>query len=179
MKTLLYSLAAATLTAFLATSAFAEPNATPKTTVNIQTGTATVATRTATPATRINNRRFLRATYHVHGYRGWTAYCWFPQYQCYGYYSAADGLWYYWYAPLNRYQSIALMAQYPPTPIGVGLNSPVAGTPGLPVTPGTASTLPSGALPPGATTVPTGRPGATVPPSGTMPPGDPMTPPPQ
>jgi hypothetical protein len=182
MKTLLFSFAAAALTVCLATSAFAEPNATPKTTLSIQTSHATVAVRTGRPATRIVNGRSARATYHVRGYRGWTSYCWFPQYQCYGYYSSVDGLWYYWYAPMNRFQSVALMAQYPPTPIAGGPISPVAGTPGLPGTPGTAGTLPigtppGGTLPPGATTVPAGGPGGMVPPSGPTTPGDPMPPP--
>src|SRR6202035_4559245 len=104
-------------------------------------------------------------------------YCWFPQYRCYGYYSTVDGVWFYWYAPLNRFLPVSYMALYPPTAIGVAPISPVAGSPGLPGTPGTLPT--SGSLPPGATGVPTGGPSAPVPPSGAMPPGDPMTPPPQ
>jgi hypothetical protein len=180
MKTLLFSFAAAALTACLATSAFAGP----KTTLNIQTGNTTVAIKSAKPGIRVVNGRSARAVYHVRDYRAWSSYCWFPQYRCYGYYSSIDGLWFYWYAPLNRFLPVSYMVQYPPAAIGIGPVSPVAGTPGLPGAPGTpgivpTGTGPTGSLPPGATGVPTTPPGGAVPPSGPTAPGDPMMPPPQ
>jgi len=63
-------------------------------------------------------------------YRGWTRYCWFPSYGCYGYYCPDDGCWYYWYGPDDSYRPVSDMAGYPPD----------------------KSTPPS--LPPGATSVP-------------------------
>ncbi len=82
------------------------------------------------------------ASFHVRGYRGWTSRCWFPSYSSYGYYCAADQLWYYWYAPLNEYLPISYMSTYPPTQFGVAPVGVVPVTPGMP------------ALPPGATFVP-------------------------
>jgi hypothetical protein len=47
-------------------------------------------------------------------YRGWTRYCWFPSYGCYGYYSPDDNAWYYWYGPENQYRPVSDMQMYPP-----------------------------------------------------------------
>jgi hypothetical protein len=52
--------------------------------------------------------------YRSRDYRGWTRYCWFPRYGCYGYYSPDDDAWYYWYGPDNRYRPVSDMDSYPP-----------------------------------------------------------------
>lgn len=81
--------------------------------------------------------------FHVRGFRGWNWRCWFPAYGAYGYYSGADQLWYYWYAPFDQYLPITYMSMYPPTPAGA---APVS------MLPAPAPMLP--ALPPGAAFVP-------------------------
>jgi hypothetical protein len=91
----------------------------------------------------------LHRGYHIH-YRGWTRYCWFPTYRCYGYFCPTALCWYYWYAPQQCYLPISYVTTYPPTPTtGVTVN----------VT-GTSGGVPTTALPPGATPLPSG----TVPP---------------
>jgi len=52
--------------------------------------------------------------YRDRGYRGWSRYCWFPDYRCYGYYCPDDGVWYYWYGPRNSYLPVSEMATNPP-----------------------------------------------------------------
>jgi hypothetical protein len=93
--------------------------------------------------------RSVHVPVHGRGYGGWASRCWLPSYRTYGYYSGAEQVWYYWYAPLNEYLPITYMSVYPPTPMGV---APV----GLsPVTPGLPAALPmSSELPPGATLAP-------------------------
>src|ERR1043165_10207636 len=51
---------------------------------------------------------------HNRGYRGWSHYCWFPSYRCYGYYSPTDACWYYWYGPGNCYLPVSEMENKPP-----------------------------------------------------------------
>ena len=72
-------------------------------------------------------------------FRGWNSYCYFGQHRCYGYFCPTAQAWFYWYAPMQRYLPISLMAIYPPTPFAgvppVGINpiAPVgAGLPALP-----------------------------------------------
>ncbi len=87
--------------------------------------------------------------FHVHGYGGWGARCWFPGYGCYGYYAGAEQVWYYWYAPFNEYLPITYMSTYPPTPLGV---APVGV---VPVAPPMSPALPAGAaFVPGPITAP-------------------------
>jgi hypothetical protein len=71
-----------------------------------------------------------RGSYYLRDYDGFTTRCWFPQYQCYGYYCPADGAWYYWYEPMGRYQPVTLLSAYPP-PLAAPI-APVTGTPALP-----------------------------------------------
>jgi hypothetical protein len=83
---------------------------------------------------------------HVRAYHGWGWRCWFPSFNCYGYYSVEDQVWYYWYAPFDEYLPITYMSMYPPTvypPTGVVAPVTVA-----PIAPGVP------ALPPGASYVP-------------------------
>jgi hypothetical protein len=82
------------------------------------------------------------AHFHVHGYGGWVSRCWFPSYGCYGYYSGAEQVWYYWYAPLNEYLPISYMSIYPPTPVGVAPVGVVAVVPGMPALPSGATFVP-------------------------------------
>jgi hypothetical protein len=76
-------------------------------------------------------------------YDGLTTRCWFPQYQCYGYFCPADGNWYFWCDSQARYLPTSLLAQFPPTRIVLTTPFGIA-----PVTPVTQT------LPPGATAVP-------------------------
>jgi len=82
-------------------------------------------------------------------YRGWSQYCWFPSYGCYGYYSSADLAWYYWYEPQHCYLPVTVINVYPPVNPGFAPASPTAQT--------------SINLPSGATTIPTPAP-AVMPP---------------
>lgn len=80
----------------------------------------------------------LAKTVYEKNFKGWTAYCFFKKYQCYGYYSPAKRVWFYWYAPFNRFLPVSYMAIYPPTNVGVVPNSPTIGD---------EPTLPAGATP--------------------------------
>jgi len=71
-------------------------------------------------------------SYRHRDYHGWTRYCWFADYGCYGYYCPEDAVWYYWYGPRNCYLPVSEMAVYVPV----------------------SSVNPPPALPPGATAVP-------------------------
>ena len=92
----------------------------------------------------------------VRDYEGFTTRCWFPQYQCYGYFCPADGNWYFWADSQARYLPISLLAQFPPTrivltgPIAPGA-LPLGATPVGPVSPVAPATQ---ALPSGSTAVP-------------------------
>jgi hypothetical protein len=103
---------------------------------------------TNSPATKSLPQRLARTSYG-HEFRGWTAYCFFKKYQCYGYYSPARRLWFYWYAPFNRFLPISYLTIYPPTNIGVAPVGPAVGD--------------QPALPPGATPAPTQPPMDTPP----------------
>jgi hypothetical protein len=85
----------------------------------------------------------------VRDYDGFTTRCYFPQYQCYGYFCPADGNWYFWCDSQARYLPISLLAQFPPTRIA--LTSPIAPLGVAPA--GSASPITQG-LPSGATAVP-------------------------
>jgi hypothetical protein len=86
-------------------------------------------------------------------YRGWGAYCWFPGFNSYGYYSTANRLWYYWYAPFNRFLPVRYIGMYPPTGVGPVAGTAVAGVPpgAAPIAAGTGA---APALPAGAVAVP-------------------------
>lgn len=86
----------------------------------------------------------LHVPVHVRGYRGWVSRCWFPTYNCYGYYCGADQMWYYWYAPLEEYLPITYMSIYLPTQMAPPVTL-------VPIAPGSQVASP---LPPGATLVP-------------------------
>src|SRR5690348_8542635 len=47
---------------------------------------------------RASHSHFYRSSY-----RGWSSYCWFPRYRCYGYYCPTASCWYYWYPQYNCY----------------------------------------------------------------------------
>lgn len=65
---------------------------------------------------------------YARSFQGWTAYCFITKYQCNGYYSSATRLWYYWYAPFNRFLPISYLPIYPPTMGGIVSPGPVAGS---------------------------------------------------
>ena len=78
------------------------------------------------PTTKPLPQRLAKTSYEKN-FKGWTAYCFFKKYQCYGYYSPAKRLWFYWYAPFNRFLPVSYMAIYPPTNVGVVPNGAVTG----------------------------------------------------
>jgi hypothetical protein len=53
---------------------------------------------------------------HTYGssYRGWSRYCWFPGYSCYGYYSPTDYCWYYYSATYSCYLPVTYMSTIAP-----------------------------------------------------------------
>jgi hypothetical protein len=102
------------------------------------------------------SRPSFTARHYPSSYRGWSSYCWFPRYRCYGYYCPTACCWYYWYPQSSCYLPCTYLPTYVPTPIDVA--PPTAGptpSPGAAPTPG---------LPEGATTLPSGA--ATMPPAG-------------
>jgi hypothetical protein len=91
--------------------------------------------------------------YYPRYYRGWSRYCWFPRYRCYGYYSPTDSCWYYWYAPNNCFVPVQYITTFVPTPVPVTTTMPVSPVPGpyapgMPQLPDGASPVPYGSVPP-------------------------------
>jgi hypothetical protein len=79
--------------------------------------------------------------YHVRGYNGWSARCWFPAYRTYGYYCGSEQVWYYWYAPMNCYLPTTYLSVYTPAPIVV---NPVTVVPTTTLPVAVTPTVPSG-----------------------------------
>ena len=69
-----------------------------------------------------------RVTHHPRNFRGWSKYCWFPRYQCYGYYNASQRMWFYYYEPFARFLPIRYLTTYPPTTVGIGPVTTTAAT---------------------------------------------------
>jgi hypothetical protein len=63
---------------------------------------------------------------HHRNYRGWSRYCWFPTYGCYGFYDPSCECWYYWYEPAGEFQPIESMATNVPATSGAALLPPGA-----------------------------------------------------
>ena len=105
----------------------------------------------------------LHVNFRVRDYRGWTSYCYFSSYRCYGYCDA--GVWYYWYEPMARFLPVSYMSAYPP--INTGFVPVVRGPRAVVVLPtGVAPVAPvSAALPVGATPIANVAPMNAVPPS--------------
>ena len=83
-----------------------------------------------------------RVTHHSRNFRGWSKYCWFPRYQCYGYFNASQRMWFYYYEPFARFLPVRYLTMYPPTTVGIGpvttrlpLRVPATGAPPLPCRP--------------------------------------------
>jgi hypothetical protein len=84
-------------------------------------------------------------SYHSHyyerSYRGWSRYCWFPSYRCYGYYCPTQYCWYYWCGSQSCYLPVSYIRTFVPTPVNVNqnqnqntnVNVNVVGGSGLPV----------------------------------------------
>jgi hypothetical protein len=99
-------------------------------------------------------RSFSTRTYS-RSYTGWSRYCWFPGYRCYGYYCPTDYCWYF-YSPTNScYVPVTYLGQVAPevvnTNANLNTNSNVntninVNTNGLPVG---ATALPVGVAPGG------------------------------
>ena len=47
-------------------------------------------------------------------WNSWSRYCWFPAYNCYGYFCSCDNTWYYWYGPSDCFLPISDMPNFPP-----------------------------------------------------------------
>ncbi len=77
-----------------------------------------------------------------YSYRSWSRRCWFPRYNCYGYFCPTRSCWYYYYQPFNRYMPVQYMNQYQPfnNNANININTNVNSN--------------ANALPPGATTLP-------------------------
>ncbi|HEX3314584.1 MAG TPA: hypothetical protein VHR72_06805 [Gemmataceae bacterium] len=115
------------------------------------------------PSTKTKNARktknvpakLARVTHHSRNYRGWSKFCWFPRYQCYGYYSASQRMWFYYYEPFARFLPTRYLSTYPPTTVGNGpVTTAGAAAPGATAPAGAASA----ALPAGATAIPASAP---------------------
>jgi hypothetical protein len=67
--------------------------------------------------------------YHFHSYgreyRGWSRYCWFPQYRCYGYYCPTRTCWYYYSTTYTCYVPCTYMTTLAPTAVDTNTNTNV------------------------------------------------------
>ncbi len=118
-----------------------------------------------------------RSHYYERSYRGWSRYCWFPSYRCYGYYCPTQSCWYYYCGTQSCYLPVSYMSTFAPTPVNLNTNQNqnqnqntnvnvnVVGGPGLPA--GAAPVAVAPPLPVGATPLQAGGP---VGPVGPMPP---------
>jgi hypothetical protein len=102
-----------------------------------------------------HGRNFSFRTYD-RGYSGWSRYCWFPSYSCYGYYSPTDSSWYYYSGQYSCYMPVSYMSTFAPATVNANANANAnantntntnvnINTTGLPVG-GTA--IPAGVVPP-------------------------------
>lgn len=99
-----------------------------------------------------HNGRSYSSHYYRSSYRGWSSYCWYPRYGCYGYYCPTQSCWYYWYPQSNCYLPVTYLPTFTPTPLSananqntnVNTNISVAGGPALPAG---ATAVPAGATP--------------------------------
>src|ERR1051325_9730733 len=136
MQRFMFGIAALAFTALLAVGADVQASGRSgggrTTTIRIQS-TTTRITHTNVTSTGMRS--------HLRTFSGWRGCCWFGRYGCYGYYSPADGLWFYWCQSQQRFLPISLLSQFPPTNSGIG-----------PVLPGANAALPP--LPPGGTPLP-------------------------
>ena len=124
------------------------------------TGTPTPPTKKASPdapATKTDGAkktktlpaRLAHVTNHGRNFRGWSNYCWFPRYRCYGYCNASQRMWFYYYEPFATFLPVRYLSTYPPSTVGIGPVSNVAAAP---------AAAASGSLPAGATTIPASAP---------------------
>jgi mono/diheme cytochrome c family protein len=104
--------------------------------------------------------------YYEHGYRGWSQYCWFPSYRCYGYYCPTRRCWYYWYSSENCYLPVSYMSTFVPAPVNFNQNQNQSTNVNLKVNGG--SGLPVGATPLVSNAA---KPGIPQPGPGSLPPG--------
>jgi hypothetical protein len=90
---------------------------------------------------------YFNVRYYPRYYHGWTRYCWFPTYRCYGYYCPDDCCWYFWSPQYGCFMPVTYISTFGPVPVNVNVNfsSTVPVSPGLP--PGGAPGLPPDAIP--------------------------------
>ena len=93
-------------------------------------------------------------------YRGWSSYCWFPTYRCYGYYSPTQSCWYYWSGSYSCYMPYRYITTFAPTAVNVNENVNANANANrntntnVVIVGGGAGAVPT--LPPGAAAVPVG-----------------------
>ncbi len=60
--------------------------------------------------------------YYSHSYHGWSNYCWFPSYSCYGYYCPSQCCWYYYCPSQTCYLPTSYIQYYPPQAVNFNAN---------------------------------------------------------
>jgi hypothetical protein len=125
-----------------------------------------------------HNGKDYRFHHYDRYYHGWSRYCWFPSYHCYGYFCPQERCWYYYSNSYSCYMPVSYITVFTPTPctapVGVAQTAPtpvplppenlnvnvntnvnnnananaVVLPGGIPALPGGAVAIPSGVTPP-------------------------------
>jgi hypothetical protein len=67
-------------------------------------------------------RSYYFHSYHRH-YYGWSRYCWFPAYRCYGFYCPTQCCWYYWCGQYECFVPVEYIGTFAPTPVNTNTNT--------------------------------------------------------
>jgi hypothetical protein len=85
-------------------------------------------------------------------YNGWSRYCWFPSYGCYGYYCPTDYSWYFYSGTYACYLPVTYINTIAPTPVNANANANANVNTNVNVNvnglPAGATQLPVGVVPP-------------------------------
>jgi hypothetical protein len=103
-----------------------------------------------------NGKQFYFHHYNS-SYKGWSHYCWFPKYSCYGYYCSTQSCWYCYCPQYSCYVPYSYVPTFTPQAVNLNANQNQntntntninIGGGGLPALPTGGIAIPGGGVPP-------------------------------